>query len=191
MPSGQIRSVRDFGGERCYVIDAGLVEGLRVGDVLAWERDGQRAGQLRVIGVSAYAAITRQEGRSEREPQPRDHVEPLFLTDVMRRAAKEIESGSQARGAFYGLGIMLARGTDGIVVMDVVRELWRPEDSAPEPSRASRLGLEVGDVIRAALGERVASEADLERILLRVDPDATVLTMTVLRDGHELALTER
>ena len=188
--NGQVRFSRHYDGRVLWVIDVGLVEGARVGDVFDWFEDKALAGQLRVVGVSAFYSICAVESQSDKALEARCRVSASQLTKEMKIARGVIGSGQVSPGAFYGLGFVVESENSKVRVNEVIREIWRPDWVRPRRSRASAIGLKTSDRLASLMDQPLSSELDIEGVLSRYSPESVSLVMEVEREGKILKLRE-
>ncbi|WP_240936016.1 ChaN family lipoprotein [Billgrantia bachuensis] len=118
--------------------------------------------QLADLGVEdPVSLLPWTAGDGECEPQPAGLARAMFAL----AEAAEAEPPMQ-------LGVLVASHADGVEVQGML-----------EGSVAARSGLEKGDVILRAAGERLAQPADLTR-LVRRQPPGTLLPLEILRGGE-------
>ncbi|UYG03640.1 ChaN family lipoprotein [Halomonas sp. LR3S48] len=114
--------------------------------------------QLDDLGVTAHAVLL---------PWPVGECEPP--PEGLARAVFAFAEGATQADAPMQLGILVAPHDDGVEVQGML-----------EGSVAERSGLEEGDVILRAAGERLTQPADLTR-LVRRQPPGTLLPLEILR----------
>lgn len=171
-------------------IDAGLKDGLRVGDTL---QGG--SGTYRVSAVGIFdARITGEKVLARGERLSREIDTPAL------RRAEAFEALGGDPGAFFDLGAVFdaapthdARAlgfADGraLVVAEVIRQVLRNFDAAPQATLASKLGLRAGDVIVSVNGFSVADLNQLATALQWTRRSST-LQATVIREGRTIELS--
>ncbi|MBE7492535.1 MAG: PDZ domain-containing protein [Planctomycetes bacterium] len=145
-------------------LDAGLKDGLRVGDRLR----GPGGTVAEVVAAGIFDSRVRVSGEAARGQ--------LFfvqdLTPAQERAARLATLGGDA-GALLDFGAVfdpmpmsearLAGLADGraLVVTEVIASVLRDFEGQPEPTLAARLGLRAGDVVLAVNGMPVRDLAGL------------------------------
>lgn len=172
-------------------IDAGLKDGLRVGDRLIGPR-----GEYQVVAVGIFDARVKGEGLTSG-----DRLGTQRATAPMLRAAKLATFGGDP-GGFYDFGAVfeslpvtqarnlgLGNGR-GLRVAETIPSLLRDFDGAPEPTLASRLGLLRGDVIVRA-NDHPAQDLNQLANALQSSRRSGMLRATVIRNGRTLELSLR
>lgn len=183
--------VRGQAGD-AWLIDAGLKDGLRVGDVLV--ASGLRA---RVDAAGIFDSRVTFEGR---QPSRGAQLLTQTWTDAMDRAARFDSFGGDP-GALFDFGAVFiampvheARQqgfSDGkaLRVHEVIRTILREPAAAPVVSLAAQLGLQRGDVIVRVNNAPAGSLSDLGAALGY--SRRGIVTATVLREGRALELATR
>lgn len=183
--------VRGPSGEG-WRIDAGLQDGLRVGDKLTGPRGEYTVAAAgifdsRVSGASAPA-------RGEKLHRPQDQP-------AMRRAAALTAMGGDP-GGYYSFGavfdavpVVEARMlgiADGraLRVAETIPAVLREFDAAPEPTLAARLGLRAGDVLVSINGYTVSDLHQLANAL-EWSRSSNHAQATVIRAGRPIELATR
>jgi hypothetical protein len=173
---------------RGETIDAGLKDGLRVGDVL----EGPGGATARVTAVGVFEARISAEVPFSRGVEVRARVS----TDAQKRAAKFSEFGGDP-GAFFEFGVLVSALSlnearmqgiaDGraLVVDEVIAATLK--DGQVQSTLASRLDLRAGDIIIEANGATVRSVNDFAQALgWSLEP--TRLNIRILRNGKQVDL---
>lgn len=173
-------------------IDAGLKDGLRVGDKL------EGAG-----GIYTVSAVGIFDSRvtGEHAPARGDKLSLEINTPALLRAGNfEVLGGDP--GAFFDLGAIFealptqqARAlgiSDGraLVVTEVIRLVLRDFDGPPQATLAANLGLRAGDVLAGVNGFAVPDLNQLANALEWTRRSGK-LQATVIRDGRTLELQMR
>lgn len=173
------------------LIDAGLKDGLRVGDTL----EGPQGVQARVTSVGVFDARVSLSGG---KPARGDELRARVSTEAQKRAASFAGFGGDP-GAFFEFGALVSAlplsearmlgVSDGAVlrVDESIPALLKGADTAPQPTLASQLDLRAGDVIVEVNGAHVRNEDELARALgWSLDP--RLLNVRVIRNGKQLDL---
>jgi hypothetical protein len=171
-------------------IDAGLKDGLRVGDTL----EGPGGASARVTAVGVFEARISAASTFSRGTELRARI----TTEAQKRAAKYAEFGGDP-GALLEFGVLVSAMplaearmlgiSDGgaLRVDEVIGATIKDPRTAPQPTLASRLDLRAGDVIIEANGLSVRTVNDFANALgWSLEP--TRLTIRVLRNGKQLDL---
>lgn len=173
-------------------IDAGLQDGLRVGDKLAGPR-----GEFTVVAVGVFDARvvgSASPAHGERLYRPLDQP-------AMRRAAALQSMGGDPAGYFsFGavfdavpvvevrmLGIADGRA---LRVAEAIPAVLRDFEAAPEATLAARLGLRAGDVLVSVNGHAVADLYQLAAAL-EWSRRSNHAQATVIRAGRPVELSTR
>ncbi|MBK8208054.1 MAG: PDZ domain-containing protein [Planctomycetes bacterium] len=173
-------------------IDAGLKDGLRVGDTLA-----ANGREYTVSAVGIFEA--RVKGASA--PARGDRLTRAIDSEALQRADAMAAIGGDP-GGFYDFGAVFealpvsdARNlgfADGnaLRVAEVIRTVLRDFSASPETTLAAALGLQAGDVIVSVNGYEAS---DLNRLAnaLQWTRTSSMLQVTVLRDGRTVELSVR
>lgn len=173
-------------------LDAGLKDGLRVGDTLA----GAGGTSAQVVAVGIFDSRVRVNGVAARGQE--FFIESLTATQ--QRAARMSELGGDP-GALFDLGAVfdpmpmrearLAGLADGraLQVSEVISAILRDFEAEPQPSLAAKLGLRAGDVVVSVNGMQVRDFAGLYAALDYSRGGA--VSMIVLRGSATLELSAR
>lgn len=176
------------------LIDAGLKDGLRVGDTL----DGPGGATARVTAVGVFESrVSVSEGTLAQGAELRTTVR----TEAQVRAAKYAEFGGDP-GAFLEFGALVSAMplsearmlgiSDGaaIRVDETIAAIMKDPVVSPVATLAAQLDLRAGDVIVEVNGAHVRSANDLGNALgWSFDPK--LLSVRVLRGGKQLDLNLR
>jgi len=171
------------------VIDAGLKDGLRVGDTL----EGPGGAEARVTAVGVFEARIAAAAPFSRGTRLIARV----TTEAQKRAARYAEFGGDP-GAFFEFGVLVSALSlaearllgisDGhaLRVEESLGSILRGEGQ-PQPTLASRLDLRAGDVILEVNGATVRTANDFAQALgWSLDPQR--LSIRILRNGKQLDL---
>lgn len=200
MPTGQIRFGREVGGRRVWLVSAGAVQGVRVGDWFDWSAsikgEWVRVGRLRVVGVSSFHAWTElvpgadgQLTAGQRMPEAGDWVamEDWVPAREAKFAHNRFASDRSDCDLLLGLGVILARGAE-TTVAEVIPAYWWPNRDAEVLTPAAGAGIVTGDVLVRIDGAEVSTKRALEGFIgSRELPDAAV-EVVVRRAGREVSL---
>lgn len=173
-------------------LDAGLKDGLRVGDRLT----GRSGLSAVVVAAGIFDCRVRVDGLASRGAE--------FVVESPNerqlRAARLSEHGGDP-GALYDLGAIfdampmrearLAGLADGraLQVSEVISAILRDFEGEPQPSLAARLGLRAGDVVVSVNGMQVR---DLAGLYAALDYSRSgAVSMTVLRGSATLELSAK
>ncbi|MCC6466480.1 MAG: PDZ domain-containing protein [Planctomycetes bacterium] len=171
-------------------IDAGLKDGLRVGDVLV----GPAETEARVAAVGIFESRVRAAKPLSRGARLRCEAS----SPAQQRAVRMAELGGDP-GAFLDFGAVLdvaaphlARSAGlsdsrAVIVTETIPALLRGPGDA-EPSLCARLGLQTGDVLYEVNGLPVGNLAEVARAL-DLSRDGRLLTAKVVRAGKTVSLT--
>ncbi|MCA8914842.1 MAG: hypothetical protein KDB90_05480 [Planctomycetes bacterium] len=176
------------------LIDAGLKDGLRVGDTLS----GPGGVTARITAVGVFESRVAVVGGTLMTGA---ELRTAATTDAQLRAAKFAEFGEDP-GAFFGFGALVsglplseARMlgiSDGAAlrVDETIPALFKDPASDPQATLAAQLDLRAGDVIVEVNGTHVRNSSDLGQALgWSLDPK--LLSVRVLRGGKQLDLNLR
>ena len=175
-------------------IDAGLKDGLRVGDTL----DGPQNTRVRVIAVGVFESRVSVSGGTL---VPGTELRARVTTDAQKRAAQFADFGGDP-GAFYQFGALVSALplsearmlgiSDGAAlrVDETIPALLKDAGGAPQSTIAAQLDLRTGDVIVEVNGTNVRNENEFAKALgWSLDP--RMLSIRVLRNGKQTDLTLR
>ncbi|MCB9893643.1 MAG: hypothetical protein H6839_04265 [Planctomycetes bacterium] len=176
------------------LIDAGLKDGLRVGDMLL----GSGGVKARVTALGVFDARVAVTGGV---PVKGAELRTPVTTEAQSRAAKYADFGGDP-GAFLEFGVLLSAMplsearmlgiSDGAAmrVDETIPALLRDPASAPQATLAAQLDLRAGDVLVEVNGAHIGSSNDLGNALgWSLDPK--LLTVRILRNGRQLDLKLR
>lgn len=173
-------------------LDAGLKDGLRLGDKLA----GAGGVTAEVVAVGIFDSRVRVNGVAARGQE--FFIESLTATQ--QRAARMAELGGDP-GALFDLGALfdpmpmrearLAGLADGraLEVTEVIGSILRDFEGQPQATLAARLGLRAGDVVLTVNGMQVRDLAGLYNALEYSRSGA--VSITVLRGSATLELSAK
>jgi hypothetical protein len=172
------------------LIDAGLKDGLRVGDELI----GPGGVKVRVTAAGIFEARISTDSPISRGAEVRTRVS----TEAQKRAAKFNDFGGDP-GAFLEFGVLVSAMplnearmlglSDGsaLRVDEAIGVVMKDAKAAPQATLASRLDLRAGDVIVEVNGASVRTVNDFASALgWSLDPQR--LTIRVLRGGKQIDL---
>jgi hypothetical protein len=172
-------------------IDAGLKDGLRVGDRLAGKQ-----GDYTVVAAGIFDSRVTGPAllRGERLSRPIDNA-------AMGRAASMASLGGDP-GGFYEFGAVfeampvadarrlgISNGR-ALRVAETISAVLLDFEAQPQPTLAARIGLRAGDVIVQANGYSIADLNQLANAL-EWSRRSAMLQMTVIRNGRALELQTR
>jgi hypothetical protein len=172
------------------MIDAGLKDGLRVGD----ELNAAGGVKVRVTAIGVFDARISADGPISRGTELRAPV----VTPAQVRAARYADFGGDP-GAFLEFGVLVSALplsearmlgiSDGqaLRVDESIGSVLRGQSGMPQPTLAARLDLRAGDVILEVNGATVRTANDFANALgWSLDPQR--LTIRILRNGKQLDL---
>jgi hypothetical protein len=186
-----IATVRGPSGDG-WRVDAGLQDGLRVGDRLSSPR-----GEYTVTAVGIFDSRVNGPASPDRGEKL---YRPLDQPAMLRAAALQSMGGDPAGffsfgAVFDALPVVEARMlgiADGraLRVAETIPAVLRDFDAAPEPTLAARLGLRAGDVLISANGYLVADLHQLANAL-EWSRRSGEIQATVIRGSRTLELSTR
>jgi membrane-associated protease RseP (regulator of RpoE activity) len=173
-------------------VDAGLKDGLRVGDRLHGEH-----GEYTVAAAGIFDARV----KGDAEPAKGERLTRALDNAALRRASTLASVGGDP-GGFFDFGAVFevmpvaeARSTgiaDGraLRVVETIAGVLRDFDSAPQSTLASKLGLREGDLMVQVNGYEVP---DLNKLAAALEwsRKSRVVQATVIRNGRTIELTTR
>ena len=179
---------REFDGRKCWVLNAGLAQGVRDGDIFEWREGGRETPscRLRVVGLGGAESICRlEEVVTGAEPKAGDRAVRAYS----HRAAQATASAGQP--VFTNIGATVSASDRGVMVREVFNDLWATDQPRPAASRAFRLGLRRGDRIVSVAGQPVRDASDVADALTDAPSHASGVVVCVDRGGSEMTLYER
>lgn len=185
-----VRGEVALNGERAYLVDAGAIQGLRLGDRLAFQPRElpEVEGELEIVALSPYYCATRLITKMERRPGRGDRISLAEPNPRVERALSFLQRGRPEPGAFYGLGILTLKHGDHYFVQEVLNRYLTDGGQATEPTLAAQLGLNAGDRLIQVRGLVISDEADVRRALAGYNPRHHPLSVVVSRDNHDRVL---
>ena len=175
-------------------IDAGLKDGLRVGDTL----EGAGGAQARITAAGVFQARVSVSGGSVTAGS---ELRTRVTTDAQVRAAKFSDFGGDP-GAFLEFGVVVSAMSlsearilgisDGAAlrVDETIPGVIADPASAAKATLAARLDLRPGDVITEVNGMHVRTPSDFGSAL-GWSRDPNLLAVRILRNGKQLDLNLR